>query len=373
MNCFDICVQLVTNIRAKGASPQQALFRAFQMECLRPCAPTEAWHKYLEQTSLAHLPAREQQLWQRKFRLCSTNEARNRHNVNMLAWTSRMLQEPIATIQAEHPRGGRTARAGTSKQAQGLLDVLSICVGAWVTFNWNGWVSRGICNGLMGVVLEIVYKEGEAPPSLPLVVFVACSKYRGESYDTQYDVAPPEREQEILEFAGFRAGQPGVVAVQPISRKWTVGKLFCERKQLPLDVAWAVSSPCCCVDSNHSRNLVRCWSDMHLCVCAVHKSQGMTIGEGKDVPEALLDLGPTELDLGLAYTGVGRFMSIANLKTIFPTWSRFENIGSKNVSDGKHATLLARDAEARRISSLAAATKTRFTDLWQRCVEWSCQ
>ena len=252
---FDICDQLVTNVRAKGSSAEQSQFRAFQMDCLRPCLPTQAWHEYFQQTALANVPADEQQLWQRKFRICSTNEERWRHNVHMLTWTSRELQEAIATIQAEHPRGGRLARSGTSTQAQGLLDVLSICVGAQVTFNWNGWVSRGIVNGLKGVVLEIVYREGDGPPSLPLVVFVATTKYRGESYDQLHGVVPDVREEEILGFAGLRAGQTGVIAVQPISRMWMVGKVKCERMQLPLDVAWAVSStslrfkPAWCVTS----------------------------------------------------------------------------------------------------------------------------
>eukprot|EP00966_Prymnesium_polylepis_P038695 898287-Prymnesium_polylepis.2 len=42
---FQTCVQLVTNVRAKGASPEQAKFRAFQMECLRPCLPTASWYE----------------------------------------------------------------------------------------------------------------------------------------------------------------------------------------------------------------------------------------------------------------------------------------------------------------------------------------
>ena len=106
---------------------------------------------------------------------------------------------------------------------------------------------------------------------------------------------------------------------------------------------------------------------------AVHKSQGMTIGEGEDVEEAVLDLGPTELDLGLTYTGVSRFQSISAIKTIFPTWSRFENIGSKSASDGKHTAMLARNTEAHRIKTLTAATKARFLSVWQQCVDWSQQ
>jgi hypothetical protein len=76
----------------------------------------------------------------------------------------------------------------------------------------------------------------------PLWRLQSTTKYRGESYDQLHDVVPDIREEEILGFAGLRAGQTGVIAVQPISRTWMVGKVKCERMQLPLDIAWAVSS-----------------------------------------------------------------------------------------------------------------------------------
>ena len=346
---FTVCVQLVTNVRAKGSSPVQAEFRALQMECLRPCLPTDEWHKYLKQADLDDpnlVTAAERELWSHKFWLCSTNEQRLKHNVENLAWTSRQLREPIATIIAGHPKGGSVARAGSVKQAQGLLPELMLCVGARVTCSWNGWTSRGIVNGLKGVVVEIVYEKGRGPPSLPLVVFVACSKYRGDSFDEMHGVVPSAREVDVLGFAGFRAGQAGIVAMQPIVRTWEAksnGKsVVCERQQLPLDLAFAVS---------------------------IHKGQGTTIGDCEDIPDAVLDIGPTELDLGMTYVGISRFKALSAMKIVYPTWARFENIGAKSRSNPKRATMLARDSEAQRISGLVASTKELHAVWWSECVD----
>jgi hypothetical protein len=139
-----------------------------------------------------------------------------------------------------------------------------------------------------------------------------------------------------------------VLAVQPITRDWEAGpprkKVQCSRKQLPLDLAFAKS---------------------------IHKGQGMTIGEGEDVTEGVLDLGEKELDLGMTYVGISRFKALFNFKIFHPTWDRFYRIGAKRPSDAKRAALLARDAEATRVGGLVAATKERHSALWQRCVDWA--
>ena len=54
---FHTVVRLVTNVRAKGSSPEQAEFRALQMDCLCPCLPTEEWYEYLKQADLQALPS----------------------------------------------------------------------------------------------------------------------------------------------------------------------------------------------------------------------------------------------------------------------------------------------------------------------------
>jgi hypothetical protein len=335
MEQFQTCVQLTTNVRAAGISPEQVEFRTFQMNCLRPCKPTTRWYNYMKQFELQPSEAAR---WKRGFGIFASNERREAHNTALLALTSRELRVPIATINAEHPYGGRAAITANAKKAQGLLPTLHVCVGSRVSLNWNGWVSRGAVNGLHGIVVETVYEPSKAPPQLPLVVFVACPTYRGPSYDDECAFEPADWHAAILGFAGLRAGQPGVIAVQPIGREFKAGKgnkTACLRVQLPLELAWGIT---------------------------IHKSQSKTFGEAQPVGEALLDFGGTEIDLGLSYVGVSRFMGPGAVRiSPFPGQERFSRIGASRPSDKKYKALQQRSQEAKRLRRMWASRRRRST------------
>ena len=54
----------------------------------------------------------------------------------------------------------------------GLQPVIYPVKHAEVMLTINLWPSVGICNGATGIVIDIVYQIGHAPPSLPIAVIV---------------------------------------------------------------------------------------------------------------------------------------------------------------------------------------------------------
>ena len=43
----------------------------------------------------------------------------------------------------------------------------------------NLWIKEDLCNGAMGIVKTIIYKEGYYPPVLPVAVLIEFENYSG--------------------------------------------------------------------------------------------------------------------------------------------------------------------------------------------------
>ena len=115
----------------------------------------------------------------------------------------------------------------------GLEPKLFLCLGARVMLTRNLWTEKGLCNGSMGTVLDIIYKEGDNPPALPIAVLVQFDdSYTGPS---------------------FCSDKPRCVPIIPETNESDLHGTFCERQQLPLKLSWAIT---------------------------IHKSQGLTLGMG---------------------------------------------------------------------------------------------
>ena len=81
-------------------------------------------------------------------------------------------------------------RSKTHYKRVALRATLYLAKGARVICTWNGWKVAGLVNGAQGIVHEILYAEGQGPPSMPIAVleqFPTLAEggiYRGPSYLT---------------------------------------------------------------------------------------------------------------------------------------------------------------------------------------------
>ena len=95
----------------------------------------------------------------------------------------------------------------------------------------NLWTEAGLVNGAIGTIQDILFREDQEPPFLPIAVLISFEGYKGPT---------------IISLEGTR-----VVPIAPIRHTWKgrTGTL-CSRLQIPVHLVWAIT---------------------------VHKSQGFTI------------------------------------------------------------------------------------------------
>ncbi|XP_055344659.1 uncharacterized protein LOC129592610 [Paramacrobiotus metropolitanus] len=172
------------------------------------------------------------------------------------------LNMPVARIRADH--NGNMASKGTEEQAMGLESTLYLSRGSRVMLKRNLWTAKGLVNGALGYVRDIVYEPGTSPTdSLPFVILVEFDKYTGPTFANN------------------------CVPIAPITTKWTEKSQNCSRTQFPLTLAWAIT---------------------------IHKGQGITCDK------AVIHIGRREFASGLIYVGFSRVKSWNGLavEPVFP-------------------------------------------------------
>ena len=178
----------------------------------------------------------------------------------------------------------------------GLQPVIYLAKQAKVMLTMNLWPSVGLCNGATGIVIDIVYQTGHAPPSLPIAVIVKFDQYRGPSFSDQ---------------------ETSLVPICPVTTKAN-SNAFHERQQLPLRLAWAFT---------------------------IHKSQGMTLSK------AWVDIGKSEKTVGKTYVALSRVKKLSSLIVEQMSFERLEKIKSA-------VTFQYRLQEQERLQRLADDTAT---------------
>ena len=198
-------------------------------------------------------------------RLAYTNEVVAEYNCEML----KFLNEPIYSIKACH----NCAKASRLSQDEfgGLEPIIQLAVGSRVMLTRNLWIEMGLCNGAMGEVKHIVYKDNDVPPALPIAVLVKFNNYCGPTFIDN-----------------------GLVPVIPVQSMSSTGETY-EHQQIPLKLSWAITI------------------------------QGLTLSK------AIVDLGPSEKVAGLAYVALSRVTSLYNLMVEPTSFERLTAVKSQVI------------------------------------------
>lgn len=167
-------------------------------------------------------------------------------------------KQPVALIKAIH--NCPEAALASPDEAQGLFSELRLCKGARIILRRNLWVSKGLANGSVGTVTDIIYDpsvECEVySDCMPLCILVKFEKYSGP---TLYGDSIP---------------------IMPIISSFKRQETSCTRKQFPVMLGYAVS---------------------------IHRSQGITIDK------AIVDIGSNEFQVGLTYVALSRVKTLDGL------------------------------------------------------------
>ena len=99
-------------------------------------------------------------------------ESVTQHNHKML----QKLGNPIAKIEAIN--SDNVAAATKSDEAGNLDSSLFLSKNSKVMLTSNLWQQTGLCNGAIGIIKDILCKQDQKLPSLPISIVVEFNKYK---------------------------------------------------------------------------------------------------------------------------------------------------------------------------------------------------
>lgn len=108
------------------------------------------------------------------IRLISKNDGMSQYNYEQL----RRLGKPVTIIKAFN--NCSTAANTSTDKAHGLENSLHLSSGTQVILRHNLWTTKGLCNGSLGIVQDIIYKPAESHlDETPICILVKFPNYTG--------------------------------------------------------------------------------------------------------------------------------------------------------------------------------------------------
>ena len=295
---FQTVICLDKNMRLDSVDPDVAIFATFLLR-LRDGLCTEAdWEMVKTQCSNNSMSMAE---WAKHIgigatHIFCTNREVGEHNAKCI----KDLGVPIVCIEAEYTGRGH---AVSTANAGGLESRTYLAVGARVLLTKSTWQQAGLCNGAVGIVVDIVYDQESPPPKLPLTVIVDFGEsYTGRAFFEEDDhrgwvpIFPEEHE--------WRSEGDGIDVVEH------------SRKNVPLRLSFT-------------------WT--------MWKVQGQTF-----TSKIVLHLGLKEADHGITYTGFSRVTHFSDIGIAggFPRARLCEKVAEQAKMERRIKADLKRSGEA---------------------------
>ncbi|KAJ3751767.1 hypothetical protein EV360DRAFT_4431, partial [Lentinula raphanica] len=126
--------------------------------------------------------------------------------------------QPCARIQCKNE--GQNAHKASTEDCS-LEPELVLARGAKMMLTRNLWQTKGLVNGTLGTLVDIVWKEGSSRNDLPLAVLIEVPTYTGP---TLWRSEPRD---------GFPQGAP-IVPISIYKQQFEYNGNPCSRTQLPL-------------------------------------------------------------------------------------------------------------------------------------------
>lgn len=154
--------------------------------------------------------------------LFATKDEVKAHNYEQL----RMLKDPdsnnlcpVAKIVARH--NIKTAANDKTNESDGLEPVIHLAKGCKIMLRANLWVAKGLTNGTIGNVVDIIYSNSSEPPlGFPDVILCKFENYNGPGIGVNKDIVP----------------------IPAITKSWmSQCNQRCTRTQFPLSLCYGMS------------------------------------------------------------------------------------------------------------------------------------
>ena len=173
---FQTVVKLEVNERAKGSDPGQEMFRHLELRACNGDSSLDDWKLLLTRQpssveNISHFKSNA-------VKLSYNNEKVAKDNYSAL----QNLNKSIIQINAQH--NNTQAKNLSVDDMGGQQPTLYLAKSARIMLTLNLWTAVGLCNGAVGIVLHIIYAEGQCPPALPIAIIVQFDEkdYSGQSF-----------------------------------------------------------------------------------------------------------------------------------------------------------------------------------------------